>query len=56
LNIILRDNGFQEKIDGDWKATEKGEKFSQFVQNKSKYSVKTVYHTVWKLEVLKEIF
>jgi len=55
LNIILRDNGFQEKVDGDWKATEKGEKFSQFVQNKSKYSAKTVYHTVWKLEVLKEI-
>ena len=56
LNEILRDNDFQEKIDGDYRATEKGEKFSQFVQNKSKYSAKTVYHTVWKLEVLKEIF
>ena len=56
LNEILRDNGFQEKIDGDWKATEKGEKFSQFVQNKSKYSAKTVYHTVWKLGILREIF
>jgi len=56
LNIILRDNGFQEKIDGDYKATEKGEIFSQFVQNKSKYSAKTIYHTVWKLEILKEIF
>jgi len=56
LNEILRDNGFQEKVDGDWKATEKGEKFSQFVQNKSKHSAKTVYHTVWKLEILKEIF
>ena len=56
LNQILESQGFQEKIDGDWKATEKGEIFSQFVQNKSKYSVKTVYHTVWKLEILKEIF
>jgi hypothetical protein len=52
----LKEQGFQEKIDGNYKATEKGEKFSQFVQNKSKYSAKTVYHTVWKLEILTEIF
>ncbi|EJF06524.1 ORF6N domain-containing protein [Thiovulum sp. ES] len=56
LNKILESHGFQEKIDGIWKATEKAKYFSDFVQNKSQYSEKTVFHTVWKKEILKEIF
>lgn len=56
LNNLLRDSEFQIKDNGVWKATDKGEKFSQFVKNKSKYSDKTVFHTVWNFSILKEIF
>ncbi|EJF06533.1 prophage antirepressor [Thiovulum sp. ES] len=56
LNKLLEKLGFQEKDEDIWKATEKGKKFSDFVQNKSKYSEKTVFHTVWKKETLNEIF
>jgi prophage antirepressor-like protein len=55
LNKLLEKLGFQFREDELWKATEKGEKFSDFQQNKSKYSEKTIYHTVWKKEVLNEI-
>jgi hypothetical protein len=48
--------GFQFREDDLWKATEKGEKFSDFQQNKSKYSEKTVFHTVWKKEILNQLF
>jgi len=57
LNLILESFGYQIKDeDKIWRATSKGKSFSDFVQNKSKYSEKTVFHTVWKIEILKEIF
>ncbi|EJF07853.1 KilA-N domain-containing protein [Thiovulum sp. ES] len=56
LNKLLEKLGFQFREDDLWKATEKGKKFSDFVQNKSKYSEKTVFHTVWKKEILNNIF
>jgi prophage antirepressor-like protein len=56
LNKILEKEGFQIKVDGVWKPTEKAKNYSDFVQNKSKHSEKTVYHIVWKMEVLEEIF
>jgi prophage antirepressor-like protein len=56
LNKLLEESGFQIREDEVWKATEKGSEFSDFVQNKSRHSEKTVFHTVWKIEVLKEIF
>jgi phage anti-repressor protein len=52
LNKILETNGFQTKVDGEWKPTEKGEVFSNLVQNKAVGSDKTVYHLLWKIEVL----
>jgi prophage antirepressor-like protein len=56
LNKFLEELGFQFREDDIWKATEKGGKFSDFQQNKSKYSEKTVFHTVWKKEILNQIF
>jgi prophage antirepressor-like protein len=56
LNKLLEENGFQTKVDGIWKPTKKAKDFSDFVQNKSKHSDKTVFHTVWKFEVLEELF
>jgi len=56
LNKLLETNGFQTKADGIWKPTEKAKDFSDFVQNKSISSEKTVYHLVWKMEILEEIF
>ncbi|EJF07288.1 prophage antirepressor [Thiovulum sp. ES] len=56
LNKLLEKLGFQEKEDDIWKATEKGKKFSDFVQNKSKYSEKTVFHTVWKKRDFEQTF
>jgi phage anti-repressor protein len=56
LNKLLETNGYQTKIDGIWKPTEKAKDFSDFVQNKSISSEKTVYHLVWKSEVLEELF
>jgi hypothetical protein len=56
LNKLLEKLGFQFREDDLWKATEKGKQFSDFVQNKSKYSEKTVFHTVWKKEILNQIF
>jgi hypothetical protein len=56
LNKFLEELGFQFREDDIWKATEKGEKISDFQQNKSKYSEKTVFHTVWKKEILNQIF
>jgi hypothetical protein len=56
LNKLLEKLGFQFREDELWKATEKGQKFSDFVQNKSQYSEKTVFHTVWKKEILNQIF
>ena len=35
LNKLLETNGFQTKVDGIWKPTEKAKDFSDFVQNKS---------------------
>ncbi|EJF07888.1 prophage antirepressor [Thiovulum sp. ES] len=56
LNKLLEKLGFQEKDEDIWKATEKGKQFADFVQNKSKYSEKTVFHTVWKKEILNQLF
>jgi prophage antirepressor-like protein len=56
LNLILQEKGFQTRNEKVWEATEKGKKFSDFVQNKSKTSEKTVYHLTWKDEVLIELF
>jgi uncharacterized metal-binding protein len=56
LNRLLSEKGYQTKVDGIWKPTEKAEKFSDFIQNKSQHSEKTVFHTVWKIEILEEIF
>jgi prophage antirepressor-like protein len=56
LNKLLEKEGFQFRENETWKATEKGESFSDFVQNKSKHSEKTVFHTVWKKEILNELF
>jgi hypothetical protein len=56
LNKFLQELGFQEKDEDIWKATEKGQNFSDFVQNKSRHSEKTVFHTVWKKEILNEVF
>jgi hypothetical protein len=56
LNKLLEKLGFQFREDDLWKATEKGQEFSDFVQNKSRHSEKTVFHTVWKKEILNEIF
>ena len=55
LNKLLEKEGFQMKIDGEWKATEKGRSFSDLVQNKATGSDKTVYHLLWKSEVLEEV-
>jgi prophage antirepressor-like protein len=56
LNKFLEELSFQEKDEDIWRATEKGKEFSDFVQNKSRHSEKTVFHTVWKREILNEIF
>jgi prophage antirepressor-like protein len=56
LNKLLEKLGFQFREDDLWKATEKGKEFADFVQNKSQYSEKTVFHTVWKKEVLNSLF
>jgi len=56
LNKILQTNGYQTKVDGVWKPTEKAKGFSDFVQNKSPHSEKTVFHLVWKVEILEELF
>jgi phage regulator Rha-like protein len=56
LNKLLEKLGFQFREDDLWKATEKGKEFADFVQNKSQYSEKTVFHTVWKKEILNYIF
>ncbi|EJF07526.1 hypothetical protein ThvES_00003640 [Thiovulum sp. ES] len=56
LNKFLQELGFQTKDEDIWKATEKGQEFSDFVQNKSRHSEKTVFHTVWKKEILNKIF
>jgi len=56
LNKLLETNGYQTKIDGIWKPTEKAKDLADFVQNKSISSEKTVYHLVWKSEVLEDIF
>jgi|GEM_PF-1557962 len=56
LNKILETKGFQIKVDDIWKPTEKAKDLADFIQNKSKYSEKTVFHTVWKIEVLHKLF
>jgi phage anti-repressor protein len=56
LNKILQTNGYQTKVDGIWKPTDKAKDFSDFVQNKSKHSEKTVFHLVWKMEILNIVF
>jgi prophage antirepressor-like protein len=56
LNKLLEKDGFQFRENEIWKATEKGQEFSDFVQNKSQYSEKTVFHTVWKKEILNKLF
>ncbi len=56
LNLILEEKGFQTRNEKAWEATEKGKKFSDFIQNKSKTSEKTIYHLTWKKEVLEELF
>jgi prophage antirepressor-like protein len=56
LNKLLEKEGFQFRENEIWKTTEKGQEFSDFVQNKSKHSEKTVFHTVWKTEILNELF
>jgi phage anti-repressor protein len=56
LNKLLQINGYQIKVDGIWKPTEKAKDLSDFVQNKSKHSEKTVFHLVWKVEILEELF
>jgi prophage antirepressor-like protein len=56
LNKLLEKLGFQFREDELWKATEKGKEFADFVQNKSQYSEKTVFHTVWKKEILNKVF
>jgi len=56
LNLFLEKNGFQTKELNQWKATQKGEEFSKFVQNKSSTSSKNIYHLNWKIDVLKEVF
>jgi prophage antirepressor-like protein len=56
LNKILEKDGFQFRENEIWKSTEKGQEFSDFVQNKSKHSEKTVFHIVWKKEILNELF
>jgi hypothetical protein len=56
LNKLLEKEGFQFRENEIWKATEKGQEFSDFVQNKSKHSEKTVFHTVWKKEILNKLF
>jgi prophage antirepressor-like protein len=56
LNKLLEKEGFQFRENEIWKTTEKGQEFSDFVQNKSQYSEKTVFHTVWKKEILNELF
>ena len=56
LNKILESNGFQFKIDKQWKPTKTGESFSKFVQNKSKTSTKNIFHLNWKIEILNQIF
>jgi prophage antirepressor-like protein len=56
LNKILEKEGFQFRENEIWKTTEKGQEFSDFVQNKSQYSEKTVFHTVWKKEILNKLF
>jgi hypothetical protein len=52
LNKLLEKLGFQFREDDLWKATEKGKEFADFVQNKSQYSEKRVFNTVWKKEIL----
>ncbi|EJF06027.1 hypothetical protein ThvES_00019000, partial [Thiovulum sp. ES] len=54
LSKLLQELGYQTKDKDVWKATEKSENFSDFQQNKSRYSEKTVFHTVWKKEILNE--
>jgi len=56
LNKLLQTKGFQTKVDDIWKPTEKAKDLADFVQNKSKHSEKTVFHTVWKIEILEKIF
>jgi hypothetical protein len=56
MNKHLQELGFQTKDEDIWKATEKGQEFSDFVQNKSRHSEKTVFHTVWKKKILNQIF
>jgi len=52
----LESNGFQVKVDKQWKPTEVGENFSKFVQNKSLHSTKNVFQLNWKIEILREVF
>jgi len=56
LNLLLEQNGFQIKELNEWKATQKGEKFSKFVQNKSLSSTKNIFHLNWSFDVLSEVF
>jgi uncharacterized metal-binding protein len=56
LNKLLQTNGLQIKVDGEWKSTENGKKFSDLVRNKSINSEKSVFHLLWKIEVLEELF
>jgi phage regulator Rha-like protein len=56
LNKLLEENGFQTKVDDIWKPTDKAKDLADFVQNKSKHSEKTVFHTIWKMEILEELF
>jgi hypothetical protein len=46
--LILQEKGFQIRDEKIWEVTEKGKKFADFVQNKSKTSEKTVYHLTWQ--------
>jgi prophage antirepressor-like protein len=56
LNKLLQELGFQFREDDVWKATKKGKDFSDFLQNKSPHAEKTIFHTVWKKEILNQIF
>jgi phage regulator Rha-like protein len=56
LNKLLEESGYQTKTDSEWKQTERGKAFSDLVQNKAIGSDKTVFHLLWRSDVLEELF
>jgi len=55
MNLELEKYGFQFLKDKVWIQTESGKEFSKFVQNKSKYSEKNIFHLNWKKDVLEKL-